>query len=335
MSLRESPKIEPLAIEIFMSVTDKAHTVLATTSSFAAESSHLLAWLKKHPLNLVLNPWGRKLTEGELLELLDEHRPVGLLAGTEPITRVVLEQAKTYLRVISRVGAGWDNVDHQAAAECGFLVYRTSGVLTQAVAELTIGLMLAGLRCITRQDRMLRQGKWQKLMGGLLQGKVVGLIGFGAIGQRVGELARAFGAEVIFHDPQPVSITWAQAVSLTELLQQADIISLHASGKQTILGAAELNTLGKPGVLVINTARGGLLDEAALYLGLGDGRIGCACLDVFDEEPYQGSLCSLENIILTPHIGSYAREARRLMEETAVNNLLDGLREAGVCMGEG
>lgn len=310
-------------------------TVLATTSSFASDAPEVTEPLREQALRLVSNPFGRKLKEEELAALLAEHRPVGLLAGTEPVTRAVLEQAKAYLRVISRVGAGWDNVDHQAAAECGFLVYRTSGVLTQAVAELTIGLMLAGLRCITRQDRMLRQGKWQKLMGGLLQGKVVGLIGFGAIGQRVGELARAFGAEVIFHDPQPISVSWAQAVSLTKLLQQADIISLHASGKQTILGAAELNNLGKPGVLVINTARGGLLDEAALCLGLGDGRIGCACLDVFDEEPYQGSLCSVENIILTPHIGSYAREARRLMEETAVNNLLVGLREAGVCKGEG
>ena len=114
-------------------------TILATTSSFgtAALGSNL---------RLVVNPTGRKLKEEELINLLEEYRPVGLLAGTEPITRPVLERAREYLRVISRVGAGWDNVDHGAAADLGIRVYRTSGVLTQAVAELTIGLMLAALR---------------------------------------------------------------------------------------------------------------------------------------------------------------------------------------------
>lgn len=136
-----------------------------------------------------------------MLELLERHRPVGLLAGTEPVTREVLTQARSYLQVISRVGAGWDNVDHEAAAELGMRVYRTVGVLTQAVAELTIGMMLAALRNILLQDRGLKEGAWHKRMGSLLQSKVVGLIGFGAIGQRVGELARAFGSEVIYCDP--------------------------------------------------------------------------------------------------------------------------------------
>ena len=331
MSLRESPKVEPLALEIFMSVTKKAPTVLATTSSFAAESPHLLEWINKLPLNLVLNPWRRKLTERELLELLEEHRAVGLLAGTEPVTRGVLEKSRGYLRVISRVGAGWDNVDHEAAAELGMRVYRTVGVLTQAVAELTIGLMLSGLRAMGLHDRQLRQGVWQKRLGALLHGKVVGLIGFGAIGQRVGELARAFGATLIYHDPQPVSgVSWAECVSLPQLLQRADIISLHASGKKRILGLAEQRSIGRRGVLLINTARGELLDEQALYSCLQEGYWSCACLDVFQEEPYQGPLCSLDNVMLTPHIGSYAREARRLMEETAIENLVTGLREAGV-----
>jgi D-3-phosphoglycerate dehydrogenase len=281
-------------------------------------------------LRFVLNPWGRKLKEAELASLLEEYRPAGLLAGTEPITRAVLETAKDYLRVISRVGAGWDNVDQVAAAELGMKVYRTSGVLTHAVAELTIGLMLAALRSITLQDRLLRQGTWQKRMGGLLRGKTVGIIGFGAIGQRVGELVRAFGGEVIFFDPHPEAGSGARSVSLKELLAQADIISLHASGKQKILGAEELAWIGNRGVILINTARGDMIDEEALGAGLQSGQIGCACLDVFGEEPYHGALCSLDNLILTPHIGSYAREARQLMEETAIDHLIKGLREAGV-----
>jgi D-3-phosphoglycerate dehydrogenase len=300
-------------------------TVLATTSSFAKEAQDQS--LRAENLRLVINPLGRKLTEKELLELLEAHRPVGLLAGTEPITRATLEWAKGYLRVISRVGAGWDNVDHDAAAQLGIRVYRTVGVLTQAVAELTLGLMLAALRNITRHDLQLRQGVWQKRMGALLQGKIVGLIGFGAIGRRVGELARAFGAEVIFSDPEIEEVPWARRVSLLQLLQEAQIISLHASSKKRILGAPELELICRRGVILINTARGELIDEDALCSCVRDGRIAYACLDVFHQEPYQGSLCALNNVILTPHIGSYAQEARRFMEETAVNNLLRGLRE--------
>jgi D-3-phosphoglycerate dehydrogenase len=313
-----------------MADIDISRKILTTTSSFGSNSGESIEELNEHGLQLVLNPFGRKLQPQELINLLEEYRPAGLLAGTEPITRPVLERAREYLRVISRVGAGWDNVDHEAAAELGIRVYRTSGVLTQAVAELTIGLMLAALRHITLQDRLLRQGTWQKRMGGLLQDKVVGVIGFGAIGQRVGELVQAFGAEVIFSEPRQVSVARAQQVSLQELLEQADIISLHASGKQAILGAEELAWISKPGVILINTARGDMIDEKALASGLQSGRIGCACLDVFAEEPYQGAFCAMDNLILTPHIGSYAREARQLMEETAIDHLIKGLREAGV-----
>jgi D-3-phosphoglycerate dehydrogenase / 2-oxoglutarate reductase len=304
--------------------------ILATTSSFAREFAVPREILEGQGLQLFLNPWGRKLQSLELLELLERHRPVGLLAGTEPVTREVLTQARSYLQVISRVGAGWDNVDHQAAAELGMAVFRTTGVLTQAVAELTIGMMLAALRNILLQDRGLKEGAWHKRMGSLLQAKVVGLIGFGAIGQRVGELARAFGSEVIYCDPRPKSVPWASEVSLGELLQRAEIISLHVSGRETILGAAELNAVGKRGVILINTARGELVDEASLCNCLQDGSIGWACLDVFCQEPYRGPLCSMEQVILTPHVGSYALEARKLMEETAVANLLEGLQAVGV-----
>jgi D-3-phosphoglycerate dehydrogenase len=304
--------------------------ILATTSSFAREFAAPREILEGRGLQLFLNPWGRKLQPAELLELLERHRPVGLLAGTEPITRKALTEARPYLRVISRVGAGWDNVDHQAAADLGIAVFRTAGVLTEAVAELTIGLMLAALRNIPTQDRGLKQGAWQKCMGGLLHGKVVGLIGFGAIGQRVGELAHAFGSKVIYCDPQPKSVPWAHEVSQDELLGRAEIISIHVAGRETVLGAAELDALDKRGVILVNTARGELVDEASLFAALQDGRIKVACLDVFCQEPYGGPLCSLDNVILTPHVGSYALEARKLMEETAVANLLEGLQAAGV-----
>ena len=286
--------------------------------------------MKNKGLKIILNPWRRKLKEEELGKLLKDYTPVGLLAGTEPITREVLEGAKGHLRIISRVGTGWDNVDKEAARQMGIRVYRTSGVLTQAVAELTIGLILSALRSISSNDRLIRQGRWHKTMGGLLSGKIVGIVGFGHIGQRVGELITAFGAKVLYYDPQPMDAPWAQAVTLPELLSQAEIITIHASGNEKILGPDELENICKEGVILVNTARGGLIDEVALQNCLKNGKVSFACLDVFEDEPYCGPLCSLENIILTPHVGSYAREARVLMECTAVENLLEGLHEIGV-----
>ncbi|MFH1147706.1 MAG: phosphoglycerate dehydrogenase [Pseudomonadota bacterium] len=299
-------------------------TVLATTSSFGRPE--LFELLEEAGLNIVLNPWRRKLTEDELCMLLEKNKPVGLLAGTEPITRPVLEAASGYLRIISRVGVGWDNVDREAAVQMGMKVYRTTGVLSEAVAELTIGLILSALRFISLSDRQIRNQCWEKHMGRLLAEKTVGIIGFGSIGRRVGELVDAFGARVIYHDCNAYDIPRAEAVSLAELLERADIISVHASGKEMILGPEELKKLKRPGVILVNTARGSLIDEHALSKCLQDGRIGFACLDVFQNEPYTGPLSSLENVILTPHIGSYAREARELMERKAVENLLTGIR---------
>lgn len=327
---------ERLCCKQFQGFPEKAQklytskTVITTTSSFAKESPESLELIENNGLTIILNPWGRKLSEEELKKFLEEYRPVAMLAGTEPITRSALEEAKSYLRVISRVGVGWDNVDREFAEQLGILVYRTEGVLAQAVAELTIGLILSALRHISLSDRLLRQGKWKKTMGGLLSGKVVGIIGFGNIGQRVGELITAFGAKVVYYDPQSISVPWAHAVSLPELLKQAEIITIHASGTERILGTEELEQICKSGVILINTARGELLDEAALQACLLEGRVSFACLDVFESEPYCGSLCSLDNVVLTPHLGSYAKEARVLMERTAVENLLKGLHEVGV-----
>lgn len=302
------------------------NTILVTTSTFATFNPLLLDNLNLMGFRIVLNPFGRKINENELRTLLEENKPVGMLAGTEAITRSILETSKAYLRVISRVGVGWDNVDRTAAKEFGIAVCRTEGVLDQAVAELTIGLMLSALRSINSQDRQIRDGIWQKHMGGLLQGKAVGIIGFGAIGRRVGELAKAFGSKILYYDPVPKKVAWAQAVALSELLQNSDIISLHASGSDLILGEKEINSLCKKGVIIINMARGGLVDEKALSRALQSGQVEFACLDVFENEPYKGPLIELENVIFTPHIGSYAREARIDMEEMAVTNLLEGLK---------
>ena len=299
--------------------------ILATTSSFGKYSDNPISRMLEIGFKFIGNPLGRKLTEDELMSLLDRYRPVGLLAGTEPITRKALKDARDYLRVISRVGVGWDNVDKAAAAEYGIKVYRTQGVLNQAVAELTIALIISALRLVSIQDKAIRDGKWNKLMGRLFKGKTLGIIGFGAIGQEVGRIAKAFHANVLYYDIADIDIDWAEKAGFKELLMRADIITLHVSGSERLLGPIELHEICKQGVIIINTARGGLIDEDALYSAIKSGRVAFACLDVFENEPYSGPLSKLKNVILTPHIGSYALEARVEMEEMAVKNLLEGL----------
>ena len=302
-------------------------TALITTSSFGEDNPRIFEMMSNRGLTVVMNPYARKLTGDELEMLLEKYRPSGLLAGTEPITSLIMSRAASFLKVISRVGVSVDNIDLEGAESLGIRVFRTAGVLGQAVAELTIGMMLAALRGVAIHDRLMRAGKWEKRMGSLLQGKTVGIIGFGDIGRSVGVLAKAFGATICYYDPQGgTAPEWAQMSSMADLLRESDIVSLHASGNDRILTINELRCC-KKGVIIVNTARGGLIDERDLCRSLADGQVGFACLDVFEHEPYLGSLRQMENVLLTPHIGSYAREARREMEEAAVRNLCDGLKE--------
>jgi D-3-phosphoglycerate dehydrogenase len=228
------------------------------------------------------------------------------------------------VKVISRVGAGWDNVDRDAAEQKGIQVFRTQGVLDDAVAELALGMILSALRHLSRHNADLKSGSWQKHMGGLLKGKTVGILGFGSIGRQVGTLCYALGAKIVYTDPVTAPCDWASSLSKKELVAVSDIISVHAAGSRVLLDADDLAAC-RPGVILVNTARGGMVDEQALFQRLSSGAIGFACLDVFEKEPYDGPLKDLENVLLTPHIGSYAREARAAMEEMAVDHLLAGL----------
>lgn len=298
--------------------------ILCTTSSFGTSAPGVLEKLVNNNFKPVLNPFKRKLSADELKSLVIEYQPMGLLAGTEPVTHDVLESGKNCLKVVSRVGVGWDNVDKPAAARLGIQVFRTEGVLNDAVAELCLGLVLSALRKVTLHDRQLRSGIWQKHMGGLLKGKIFGILGFGSIGRRVGELCHAFGAHILYHDPVSKEVAWAEPVEKQVLISASHIISIHADGASALMGQTELDCC-RQGVILINTARGGMIEEDALARALLSGRVGCACLDVFDQEPYAGSLAESDRVILTPHIGSYAVEARVAMEEMAVDNLLKGL----------
>lgn len=300
--------------------------VFISTTSFAKDDVRPLELLEEAGLAVYTNPHGRKLTEGEMIDFLSDKD--FLIAGTELLTRRVLESAKN-LKVISRCGVGLDNVDLEAAAKLSINVYNTPFGPTLSVAELTIGLMLDLLRMVTFMDKDVKAGVWKKRMGNLLKDKKVGIIGFGGIGQKVAELLLPFGVEISYFDICPVTtLLPCSSMPMEELLRWADIITLHCSAPgngKPLIGKEELKKM-KRGAWLINASRGGLVDEESLYISLKENYLSGAALDVFEKEPYIGPLTELDNVILTPHIGSYAKEARIKMEIDAVENLLATLK---------
>lgn len=305
--------------------------VVISTSSFDLDNNPSIQRLIKAGIAVVTNPHRRKLNEDEIIALLNQDT-VGLLAGIEPLTERVFASASS-LKVIARCGTGLDSVDLAAAKRHNITVSNTPEAPAQAVAELTLGLMLTTLRQINQTDRLLRNGEWPRMQGHLLAAQTVGLIGLGHIGRRVAKLCQAFEATVIAHDPYlPQAPTGIALMPLEQLLAEADIISLHlpySTATHHLLDAAAFTRM-KPGAIVINAARGGLVDETALHDTLVSGHLGGAALDVFEQEPYQGSLLQCDNITLTSHIGSLAKESRHRMEIEAADNLLCGLVNMGL-----
>jgi len=305
--------------------------LVISTSSFDVEGNSSLNHLVNSGMHIVRNSYKRKLTEDEAIELLGEDT-IGMIAGIEPLTERVFSSAKN-LKVVSRCGAGLDSVELAAAKLHGISVFNTPEAPAQAVAELTMGLMLAALRRICQTDRLLRANEWPRMQGQLFAAQTVGIIGLGHIGKRVARLSQAFGARVIAHDPHidPTS-HGVESVSLEELFAEANVISLHVpytTDTHHLLDAKSFARM-KPGSIIINAARGGLIDEAALDEALISGHLGMAALDVFEQEPYHGPLTKNDRMILTSHIGSLAKESRKCMELEAAENLLKGLINAGL-----
>ena len=301
--------------------------ILISTSSFGKYDKTPLDALKREKYIISFIPHGRELRESEIMELLNGVD--GLIAGTEPLTRDVIHSAGG-LRVISRCGIGIDNVDITAVEEKGIKFYRTPDGPALAVAELALGLILDSLRYISYMDRKIRSCEWEKRMGSLLSEKTVGIVGMGTIGRKLTSLLRPFNCNVLASDHFP-DMKYAKEnnidyVSLDELLRVSDVVTAHLPLDNDTKGLFNTNLFMqmKEGAIFINTSRGKIVDEEALFDVLKDGRIGYACLDVFRNEPYTGKLKELDNVTLTCHAGSYAREARVKMESQAVENLIKG-----------
>jgi len=309
--------------------------IAITTTTFGKYDERPLKLLEEYGLEVVLNPYGRTLKKDEVIEFCKG--AIGVIAGTEILDIDTLEcLTKTYsqssglrpqsLKVISRCGSGLANVDLDTAKRLGIKVFNTPDAPIVAVAELTVGLILNLLRKVCWMDRNLRNEQWEKMMGNLLNKKKVGIKGLGRIGKKVAELLRPFGCEIAYADPYVSDgLLGMKRLSFDDLLGWADIITIHVSVKDRLVGEKEFQLM-KKGAWLVNTSRGGVVDEKVLYEHLKNGYLAGAALDVFEEEPYAGPIKELDNVIVTPHIGSYAKEARVEMEMQTVENLFKGLR---------
>lgn len=303
-------------------------TILITTSTFGYYDTRAINQLKDAGCKIIRNPFKRKLTEDEVRKLVAKNNPVGIIAGVEPLTKSVMDAAHD-LKVISRCGIGMDAVDLKAAEERGIVVQNTPDAPTISVAELTLGMILGLLRKIKIADRSIKEGKWLRPMGNLLHKKTVGIIGCGRIGTYLGTLLTAFECHLLGYDINDVNNTNFNIVSIKQLLNESDIVSLHlpyTAENHHFIDMAEIREM-KNSAILVNAARGGLVNEQVLYDSLVKGDLAGAALDCFENEPYNGELIELDNVLLTSHIGSYAIEGRNNMEQQAVDNLLDVLQE--------
>jgi hydroxypyruvate reductase len=253
------------------------------------------------------------MDEAELVKTIPGFQAVVVRSATK-ITRKVVEAASG-LELIVRAGIGLDNVDAAAAKEKGIKVANTPAATTISVAEITFGLMLGAVRELGRANLTLKQHKWEKksFSGTELYGKVLGIIGGGRIGQAVAERALAFGMKVLVYDVIPIeSRINLKQVGLDDLLGQADLITLHTPKQaKPILGREEFLKM-KNGVIIINAARGGVVDEAALLEALNSGKVKAAALDVFEKEPpVDFALIDHPKVMASPHIGAAAEEGQK------------------------
>ncbi len=310
--------------------TARPWRVVATARAFCAEDGPHQALLRAAGVDLVLAA-GRAPLEAPALAALAADAD-GLLLGLDHCDASVFAAAPR-LRVVSRFGAGVDRVDLAAAARHGVTVTNTPGANTIAVAELTLGLMLALARDLPAAIATARAGGWERGRGWELAGKTLGLVGLGRIGRAVAERATAFGLRVIGHDPFASDVPGVERVALERLWPVADVISLHVGlddGTRHLVDEVVLARL-KPTAVLINTSRGGLVDEAALARALTEGRLAGAACDAFDREPPLGSpLLALANFIPTPHLGAATVEAARRMGVAAARNVLAVLSDSGV-----
>jgi len=291
-------------------------------------------------LNKILQDNGLKvsyeptITPEQILEKIPTFNIV-IVRSRTTITKEIIDKAEN-CKIIARVGVGLDNVDQEAAKAKNIRVINAVEGAMNAVAELVLGLMLSLARQTTRGDRAIRDGKWLKkeLKGTELRGKYLGIIGLGNIGKRLGRLAKALNMNIIGYDVIPIDEEFSKEVGLMKadlgtLLQSSDYISIHVpllDSTYHMIDSQKLSTMKKT-AKIINTSRGGVIDEDALYEAIKSGNLGGAALDVFEKEPAtDNKLAELDNVILTPHIGAQTKEAQSLAANVIGEKVIQILR---------
>lgn len=301
--------------------------ILSTSPTFGYYATEPMEYLKSHGCEVELVPQGKKMSEKELIQNVSEYD--ALIVGVEKITKAVIEGSKK-LRVVAKHGAGFDNIDVEAASRKGIVVTNAPGTNSDAVADLTIGLFLSLARKIPFADRSVKESGWLRIVGFQINGKVLGIIGLGQIGKRVAKRALGFDMRILAYDvikdetfAQKRGVTF---VSLDEVLRESDFVSIHVplnTSTRRMIGERELGLMKKEAFLV-NISRGDIVDEEALYQALKEGKIGGAALDVFSSEPPKGNpLLALDNLISTPHMGAYTYDALRETGMVCAREIID------------
>jgi D-3-phosphoglycerate dehydrogenase len=300
------------------------YKILIATHPFAKTGRKPLDLLEETGWDLKFNPFGRRLRIGDIEEIIEDVDAI--IAGTEPYPEELLKKSK--IKVISRVGIGLDNIPLRACKEMDIQVTYTPDAPSQGVAELTVGNIINLARHVLPSDRSVREGAWNRLMGKLINDITIGIVGVGRIGKRVIQLLQPFDANLMVCDIEP-DIKFGKKYGLRwyhkkELFKNADIVSLHIPGSKRNKNYLDRNTIAKmkTGSAVINTSRGIILDEKALYDALIQKHLSGAALDVFRDEPYDGPLSNLENVIMTAHIAASAGGSRFMMELGAVEDCI-------------
>ena len=277
-----------------------------------------------------------EITREELIEVIKEYNAIVVRSRTKVMVEVLI--ASKRLKVVARAGVGLDNIDVKEAEARGIKVINSPEAPSVAVAELTMGFMLSLVRSIPFADRNMKKGKWIKkaLIGRELRGKTLGIVGFGRIGYQVAKRARAFEMQIVVYDiaierlMKYVEEVGAEPSSLQELLNRSDFITLHVPllpQTRHMIGEQEISMV-KEGAYLINTSRGGIVDEEALKKALRSGKLAGAALDVYEtEQPVDTSLTGMGNIVCTPHIGAQTEEAQRANAVIVADKLIDIFRE--------
>ena len=312
--------------------------ILISTVPFGNKNRLPLELLEAAGIEYLINPLNKKLTENELAEMVSDFDVI--IAGTEPITDYVMERA-TKLKMISRVGIGLDSVDLLAAERRGIKVSYTPDAPAPAVAELTVGLLITLLRSVHLSNIEMHKGQWKRYFGKRIADSTIGIIGLGRIGERVLNRLVVFGTpRLLVNDISPNSVLdrkfKLEWVDKETIYRESDVISLHVpltKATKNMVAKKQLEMM-RPDSVIINTSRGGIINEDDLYNVMQAGHLSGASIDVFEQEPYDGRLNEIDRCLLTAHMGSMSIDCRNRMEieatEEAIRFLLEQPLESEV-----